>query len=51
MLVFILTIFFWFAVASGYVNSVITTIESRFEIPSRFVGMVASAYEMGNVSA
>lgn len=37
------------AVASGYVNSVITTIESRFEIPSRFVGMVASAYEMGNV--
>ncbi|ODM99427.1 Solute carrier organic anion transporter family member 1C1 [Orchesella cincta] len=36
-------------VASGYVNSVITTIESRFEIPSRFVGMVASSYEMGNV--
>ena len=37
------------AVASGYVNSVITTIEARFEIPSRFMGIVASAYEMGNV--
>jgi len=28
---------------------VITTIEARFEIPSRFMGIVASAYEMGNV--
>jgi len=37
------------AVASGYVNSVITTIETRFEIPSKFTGLVASAYEMGNV--
>jgi len=37
------------AVASGYVNSVITTIETRFEIPSRFSGLVASSYEMGNV--
>jgi hypothetical protein len=37
------------AVASGYVNSVITTIETRFEIPSRFSGLIASSYEMGNV--
>jgi len=37
------------AVASGYVNSVITTIELRFEIPSKYTGLVASAYEMGNV--
>lgn len=36
-------------VSSGYVNSVITTIETRFEIPSRFSGLIASSYEMGNV--
>lgn len=37
------------AVASGYVSSVITTIELRFEIPSKYTGLIASAYEMGNV--
>ena len=37
------------AVASGYFNSVITTIETRLEIPSKYTGLVASAYEMGNV--
>jgi organic anion transporter 3A len=37
------------AVASGYVSSVITTIEARFEIPSKYTGLVASAYEIGNV--
>lgn len=35
--------------SSGYTNSVITTIESRFEMGSRFVGIVVSANDMGNV--
>lgn len=37
------------ALSSGYINSVITTIEKRFEIPSSLSGVVASSYEIGNV--
>ncbi|RZC42771.1 solute carrier organic anion transporter family member 5A1 [Asbolus verrucosus] len=37
------------ALSSGYINSVITTIEKRFEIPSSLSGLIASSYEMGNV--
>ncbi|XP_076262246.1 solute carrier organic anion transporter family member 5A1-like [Rhynchophorus ferrugineus] len=37
------------ALSSGYINSVITTIEKRFEIPSSLSGLVASSYEIGNV--
>ncbi|XP_025831516.1 solute carrier organic anion transporter family member 5A1-like [Agrilus planipennis] len=37
------------ALSSGYINSVITTIEKRFEIPSGLSGLVASSYEIGNV--
>ncbi|CAG0923504.1 unnamed protein product, partial [Notodromas monacha] len=37
------------AVSSGYLNSVITTIEKRFEIPSSLSGLIASMYEFGNL--
>merc|ERR1719507_2720761 len=37
------------ALTSGYLNSVITTIEKRYEIPSSISGIVASMYEVGNV--
>lgn len=37
------------ALSSGYINSVITTIEKRFEIPSTYSGLIASSYEIGNV--
>ncbi|CAG0908550.1 unnamed protein product, partial [Cyprideis torosa] len=36
-------------ISSGYINSVITTIEKRFEIPSSLSGLVASTYEIGNL--
>ncbi|ALC38471.1 Oatp30B [Drosophila busckii] len=37
------------ALSSGYINSVITTIEKRLEIPSSYSGLIASSYEIGNV--
>ncbi|XP_076056544.1 organic anion transporting polypeptide 30B isoform X2 [Oratosquilla oratoria] len=37
------------ALASGYLNSVITTIEKRYEIPSSLTGGISSMYEIGNV--
>lgn len=37
------------ALASGYLNSVITTIEKRYEIPSSLTGVISSMYEIGNV--
>ena len=37
------------ALSSGYLNSVITTIEKRYEIPSSISGIIASMYEIGNV--
>ncbi|XP_022915157.1 solute carrier organic anion transporter family member 3A1-like [Onthophagus taurus] len=37
------------ALSSGYINSVITTIEKRFDIPSSLSGSIASSYEIGNV--
>ncbi|KAI1285077.1 Solute carrier organic anion transporter family member 5A1 [Halotydeus destructor] len=37
------------ALSSGYFNSVITTIEKRFDIPSRMTGMIASTFELGNL--
>ena len=37
------------ALTSGYLNSVITTIEKRYEIPSSISGIIASMYEIGNV--
>ncbi|KAL7647268.1 UNVERIFIED_CONTAM: hypothetical protein RMT77_002526 [Armadillidium vulgare] len=37
------------ALASGYLNSVITTIEKRYEIPSYLTGVISSFYEIGNV--
>ncbi|KAG1661615.1 Solute carrier organic anion transporter family member 3A1 [Nymphon striatum] len=35
--------------SSGYFNSVITTIEKRFDIPSAVSGTIASTYEIGNL--
>ncbi|UYV61535.1 SLCO5A1 [Cordylochernes scorpioides] len=37
------------ALSSGYFNSVITTIEKRFDIPSRVSGGIASTFELGNL--
>ncbi|XP_076330345.1 solute carrier organic anion transporter family member 3A1-like [Tachypleus tridentatus] len=37
------------ALSSGYFNSVITTIEKRFDIPSRISGAIASTFEVGNL--
>lgn len=37
------------ALSSGYFNSVITTIEKRFDIPSRVSGAIASTFEIGNL--
>ncbi|XP_037079695.1 solute carrier organic anion transporter family member 5A1-like isoform X2 [Pollicipes pollicipes] len=37
------------ALSSGYLNSVITTIEKRYEIPSSLTGVIASFYEIGNM--
>lgn len=37
------------AVSTGYLNSVITTIEKRFEIGSSISGMIAASYEMGSL--
>lgn len=37
------------ALSSGYFNSVVTTIEKRFDIPSRVSGAIASTYEVGNM--
>ena len=39
------------AVSTGYLNSVITTIEKRFEIGSTVSGIVAASYEMGSLIA
>ncbi|XP_013791454.1 solute carrier organic anion transporter family member 4A1-like, partial [Limulus polyphemus] len=39
------------ALSSGYFNSVITTIEKRFDIPSRISGAIASTFEVGNLLA
>ena len=38
------------ALGSGYLNSVISTIEKRYEIPSSTSGMLASMYGVGNVA-
>ncbi|CAL4060884.1 unnamed protein product, partial [Meganyctiphanes norvegica] len=37
------------ALASGYLNSIITTVEKRYEIPSSLTGVISSMYEVGNV--
>lgn len=37
------------ALSSGYFNSVITTIEKRFDIPSKMTGLIASTFEIGNL--
>lgn len=37
------------ALTAGYVNSVITTIEKRFEIGSSYSGLIAAAVELGGV--
>ena len=39
------------ALTAGYVNSVITTIEKRFEIGSSYSGLIAAAVELGGVMA
>ncbi|GFO38515.1 solute carrier organic anion transporter family member [Plakobranchus ocellatus] len=39
------------ALTTGYLNSVITTIEKRFEIGSSTSGIIAAAYEFGNLVA
>ncbi|CAG5122707.1 unnamed protein product, partial [Candidula unifasciata] len=39
------------ALTTGYLNSVITTIEKRFEIGSSVSGLIAAAYEFGNLVA
>ena len=38
------------ALGSGYLNSVISTIEMRYEIPSSTSGVLASTYGVGNVA-
>ena len=38
------------ALGSGYLNSVISTIEKRYEIPSSTSGVLASTYGVGNVA-
>lgn len=35
------------ALSSGYFNSVITTIEKRFDIPSKLTGTMVSTFEIG----
>lgn len=37
------------ALSSGYFNSVITTIEKRFDVPSKLSGTIASTFEIGNL--
>lgn len=37
------------ALSSGYFNSVMTTIEKRFDIPSRVSGAIISTFELGNL--
>lgn len=37
--------------STGYLNSVITTIEKRFEIGSSISGLIAASYEIGNLVA
>ena len=37
------------ALSSGYFNSVITTIEKRFDVPSKMSGAIASTFEIGNL--
>lgn len=39
------------SLTTGYFNSVITTIEKRFEIGSSISGLIAAAYEFGNLVA
>ncbi|CAG2161778.1 unnamed protein product [Oppiella nova] len=37
------------ALSSGYFNSVITTIEKRFDFPSKVTGAIVSTFELGNL--